>query len=149
MSHILPGKLYLGNVLNVNRLSWLNQHNIQTIVCVAGRSDVTIHDEIRACKTVHQFEIIDNESQILSFEPILQLIDESLANGGAVLVNCAVGISRSASFVIAYLMKTQKLSLDQAFAFVKRARPKINPNRFFMTQLAAYEQKLRILYTLQ
>ena len=138
MSHIIPGKLYLGNVVNVNRLQWLDQHNIQTIVCVASREDVVIRDEIRACKTVHQFEIIDNEHQILDFDPIVQLIEDSMANG-AVLVNCAVGISRSASFVIAYLMKTQHISLDAAFVFVKRARPNIHPNSSFMVQLRNYE----------
>ena len=144
MSHIIPGKMYLGNVVNVNRLQWLDQHNIQTIVCVASRRDVVIRDEIRACKTVHQFEIIDNEQQILDFDPIVQLIEESILQG-SVLVNCAVGISRSASFVIAYLMKTQHMSLDAAFALVKRARPKIQPNPSFMAQLRNYEASMNIL----
>ena len=142
MSHIIPGKLYLGNVVNVNRLQWLDQHNIQTIVCVASPRDVVIRDEIRACKTVHQFEIIDNEHQILDFDPIVQLIEDSMLQGGAVLVNCAVGISRSASFVIAYLMKTRNMSLDAAFAFVKKARPKIQPNPSFMAQLRNYEASM-------
>ena len=128
--------------MNVNRLSWLDQHNIQTILCVASPRDVVIRDEILACKTVHQFDILDNEDQILAFDPIVQLIEDSMKKG-AVLVNCAVGISRSASFVIAYLMKTQQLSLDAAFAQVKQARPKIQPNPSFVTQLVAYERKIR------
>ena len=145
MSHIIPGKLYLGNVLNVNRLSWLDQHNIQTIVCVASKKDVTIRDEILACKTVHQFDILDNEDQILEFDPVIRLIEDSMEKG-AVLVNCAVGISRSASFVIAYLMKTHQLSLDVAFARVKQARPKIQPNPSFVTQLVAYERNIQPIF---
>ncbi len=142
MSEIIPKKLYLGNVLNVNRLSWLNQHNIQTIVCVANRQDVVIRPEIWSTKTVHQFEIRDDEGQTLEFEPMVQLIDDALQQG-AVLVNCAVGMSRSPSFVMAYLMKTKRMSLDEAFVHVKRARPKINPNRAFLAQLQAYEQACR------
>ena len=141
MSEIIPKQLYLGNILNVNRLQWLNQHNIQTIVCVASKEDVHIKDEIWAAKTVYQFDIVDNGQQILDFDPIIQLIDESLKNG-AVLVNCAVGISRSPAFVIAYLMKTQHRSLLDAYRIVQRARPKIGPNGMFMEQLYQYEEML-------
>ena len=108
MSIIIPKQLYIGNVINVNRLQWLNQHNINTIICVASSKDVTISKEVRACKKVYQFDIMDNENQTLDFEPIIQLIEKSLEYG-AVLVNCAVGMSRSPTFVIAYLMKTKKL----------------------------------------
>lgn len=142
MSTIIPQKLYVGNILNVNRLQWQNQHNINTIICVASVRDVHINPDIRANKKVYQFDIMDNHEQTLDFEPIIALIDASLKNG-AVLVNCAVGMSRSPAFVIAYLMKTQKMSLRDAYRTVKSARPKINPNRFFMEQLEKYEVSLR------
>ena len=144
MSTIIPKNLFLGNVLNVNRLQWLNQHNINTIICVASTKDVTILEQVRACKTVWQFDIMDNENQKLDFEPVLELIDESL-NRGAVLVNCAVGMSRSPTFIIAYLMRTNKISLKEAYKIVKDARPKINPNPYFMKQLETYESSLSIL----
>jgi protein-tyrosine phosphatase len=138
MSEIIPNQLFLGNVLNVNRLSWLNQKNIQTIVCVANKEDVTIREEIRSCKTVHQFELVDNLTQELDFDSVIALIEYSLKQG-AVLVNCAVGLSRSPAFVIAYLMKTKKMSLNEAYQTVKRTRQKINPNSSFMKQLQEYE----------
>ena len=81
MSVILPGKLYLGNVVNVNRLPWLNQHNIHTIVCVASKDDVTIKPEIYASKRVYQWEIMDHTTQVLDFEPIIQQIEESMQYG--------------------------------------------------------------------
>lgn len=142
MSTILPHQLYLGNVLNVNRLQWLNQHNIQTIICVARKDDVVIRPDILASKTVHQFDLRDDNEQHLDFDPIVGLIIESLRHG-AVLVNCAVGMSRSPAFIIAFLMKTQHLTLNEAFVAVKRARPKINPNASFMHQLQEYEHTLR------
>lgn len=140
MSQILPN-LFLGNILNVNRLQWLDQKNIQTIICVASKEDARIKDEILANKTVYQFEIMDNGEQILDFEPVIELIEQGLQRG-AVLVNCLVGISRSPSFVIAYLMKTQHMSLHDAYAMVKRARPKIGPNDSFIEQLIEYEKRL-------
>jgi len=141
MSEVLRGQLYLGNVLNVNRLPWLDRHNIQTVICVATKDDVVIRDDVLAAKTVHQFEIVDREGQTLDFDRIVDLIEASLARG-AVLVNCAVGMSRSAAFVIAYFMKMHQMSLNDAYILVKRARPKINPNPSFRQQLVIYEQEL-------
>ena len=124
MSVIIPGSLYLGNVLNVNRLQWLEQHHIRTIVCVARSEDVTIKSDIKSAVTVHQFEIRDDLGQVLDFDAILPIIEDAMTRG-PVLVACAVGISRSPAFVIALLMKTRGWSLDEAFVHVKRARPKI------------------------
>ena len=141
MSAIILNELYLGNVLNANRLDWLNQKNIRTIICVASKEDVRIKPEIHSSKTVYQFEIYDNENQELDFNKIIQLIEKNMQRG-AVLVNCAAGVSRSATFVIAYLMKTKHISLEEAYQIVKRARPKIAPNQSFLDQLMKFEKKI-------
>jgi protein-tyrosine phosphatase len=62
-----------------------------------------------------------------------------LATGG-VLVHCAAGISRSASFVIAYLMYSEKLAFKEAAAAVKEVRPVICPNPGFVLQLKEWEK---------
>lgn len=59
-----------------------------------------------------------------------------------VLVHCYAGISRSATVVIAYLMRYRGLSFDAAYALVKLKRPCINPNSGFVTQLVRYEKML-------
>jgi protein-tyrosine phosphatase len=141
MSEIIPQKLFLGNVLNVNRLQWLDQKGIQTIVCVASKDDVTIQENIKACKTVYQLELLDNLTQKLDFDSVISLIEDGMKHG-AVLVNCVVGLSRSPAFVIAYLMKTQNMSLKEAYNEVRRARPKINPNSSFIRQLEEYQNSL-------
>ena len=105
---------------------------------MASKRDVHINPDILAHKKVYQFDIMDNHQQRLDFEPVIKLIDEASQNG-AVLVNCAVGMSRSPAFVIAYLMKTHQMSLHDAYVAVKSARPKINPNGYFMSQLREYE----------
>lgn len=141
MSVIIPNKLFLGNIVNASRLEWMNKQNINTVICVASERDVMINDNVKSNKIVYQFDILDIGCQVLDFDPIVDLIHNSFKNG-AVLVNCAVGISRSASFVIAYLMKYHKMSLNRAFTIVKTLRPKINPNPSFMIQLQNYEKKL-------
>ena len=52
------------------------------------------------------------------------------------------GISRSATLVIAYLMKYMGMSMQQAFTTISTKRRKINPNSGFMKQLQKYQHQL-------
>lgn len=68
-----------------------------------------------------------------------EYIDTYLNKGYNVLVHCFAGISRSASFVIAYLMHKYGMSFLEAYAYVKNKRSVIDPNIGFIYQLQAYE----------
>ena len=59
-------------------------------------------------------------------------------SGQAVLVHCKMGVSRSASTVIAYAMKQQHWPLDVALGFVRECRSIVKPNDGFMKQLQTY-----------
>lgn len=60
-------------------------------------------------------------------------------NNSKCLVHCKMGVSRSASTVIAYAMKEYGWSLEKANNFVKQKRNIAQPNPAFMKQLAEYE----------
>ena len=72
----------------------------------------------------------------------IRFIKEALNNKGNVFVHCYAGVSRSASFVIAYLMMKENLSFFQAMKFVKMKRPNIFPNPGFLSLLLEYESTL-------
>lgn len=61
---------------------------------------------------------------------------------GKVLVHCTVGVSRSATLVLAYLMIRQNLTLVEAIKTVKDHRGVI-PNRGFLRQLNGLDGILR------
>nr|XP_009669488.1 PREDICTED: dual specificity protein phosphatase 13 isoform A-like [Struthio camelus australis] len=64
-----------------------------------------------------------------------EFIHKALNTPGAkILVHCAVGVSRSASLVLAYLMINHHLSLVEAIKTVKEHRW-ISPNRGFLKHL--------------
>lgn len=56
-----------------------------------------------------------------------------------------MGISRSSSLVIAYLMKENSWKLNVAFGHVKKQRSYVNPNYGFQRQLKKFEIKLGLL----
>ena len=58
---------------------------------------------------------------------------------GSVLVHCHKGISRSASFIIGYLMKKNSFTFIEALSHVQTCRPIVQPNDSFTAQLINYE----------
>ena len=58
-----------------------------------------------------------------------------------IIIHCYSGKSRSASFVLAYLMKYHDMPLTDAYEHVREKR-KILPNIYFMQQLVMYNDSL-------
>jgi len=65
-------------------------------------------------------------------------IHGAVSQGGTIVVNCYMGLSRSASCVLAYLMLHQNMNLDKALTRVRTSRP-INPNEGFIEQLKKFQ----------
>lgn len=63
-------------------------------------------------------------------------------NQNRVLVHCAMGMSRSATMVIVYLMRKFNIGWQLAFDIVKLRRDVIDPNEGFISKLKEYDQKL-------
>lgn len=68
-------------------------------------------------------------------------MEATLFVAGRVLVHCHVGVSRSATLVLAYLMLKQKLTLVEAIHVVKDNRGVV-PNRGFLRQLIQLDGRL-------
>lgn len=55
-------------------------------------------------------------------------------------MHCQLGISRSGTAVVAYIMRARKIDRDRALDIVKRARPQVKPNAGFWEQLEVWER---------
>ncbi|KAF7325449.1 hypothetical protein MKEN_00393200 [Mycena kentingensis (nom. inval.)] len=77
-------------------------------------------------------------------EPICEWIEKAREEGGQVLVHCRVGVSRSATVVIAYVMKHLALPLVDAYLIVRSRRLSvlIQPNMRLLYNLCGWEIKL-------
>ncbi|CAF0908489.1 unnamed protein product [Adineta steineri] len=76
------------------------------------------------------------------FDRITDRIHQNIQQGKKTLVHCYVGRSRSASIILAYLMKYQQMSLREAFYYLRSRRHIIGPNFGFIKQLISYERSL-------
>lgn len=91
-----------------------------------------------------QIDVEDHPGQNLEpyFEQCNNQIEYDRCSNGKTLVHCLAGISRSVSLVLAYLMKHDGMTLEDAYNFVKMRRPCVGPNIGFWQQLIDYEKKL-------
>uniref|UniRef100_A0A8C7PW24 Protein phosphatase Slingshot homolog 1 n=1 Tax=Oncorhynchus mykiss TaxID=8022 RepID=A0A8C7PW24_ONCMY len=89
----------------------------------------------------HNIRVYDEETTDLlaHWNETYNFIVKAKKNHSKCLVHCKMGVSRSASTVIAYAMKEYGWSLEKALNFVKQKRSITRPNTGFMRQLAEYE----------
>jgi len=78
------------------------------------------------------------------FERVNAAIDAARASGGCAMVHCYASLSRSAAFILAYMMKNQQISLVEAIKEMKKKWDATWPNDTFVNQLLEYEQELCI-----
>ncbi|PWA99020.1 dual specificity protein phosphatase domain-containing protein [Artemisia annua] len=84
--------------------------------------------------------LTDSEgSNLLDYlEVSLDFIDQARKNG-SVLVHCFAGLSRSASIMTAYLMRSERLSVQDALASLRQSKPSVCPNDGFLEQLTMFQ----------
>ena len=69
----------------------------------------------------------------------MAFIAKAKAMNQKILIHCHMGISRSATVIISYLMAFHGISLDNAIGFLRHKRPIINPNPGFIGFLKTME----------
>ncbi|EGC38445.1 hypothetical protein DICPUDRAFT_17903, partial [Dictyostelium purpureum] len=136
-SEIIINFLYLGGTENAATKEQLQNLKITHIVNMASELD----DVYPHTYKYYRADLDDRPKANIyrHFQPVIDFINAAKREGGRVLVHCAMGISRSTTVVLAYLMKEDHLSFNDAYKFVKSKRTFVNPNHGFITQLKEYD----------
>lgn len=139
VGEVLPGQLILGSQDVAHDLPTLEMYKVTHILNLASYVANKFPDKL----TYKDIKINDlPEVPIFPiFNRAFEFIEEGIKSG-CVLVHCNAGVSRCASVVIGYLMKTRRMTYKDAFDLVKEKRPAICPNEGFRTQLKTYEKML-------
>lgn len=138
---VSPG-LYIGSFGAARNRDALATAGITHVVCACAEAEPVFPDELRYL----HLRVRDEMGVRLSehFDAAIAFIDAALASGGAVLVHCVMGRSRSATIVAAYLMRTERLPMLAALARIRAVRPIVSPNPSFALQLLRLERALGI-----
>ena len=139
-SIVFENKLFLGSGDQAGNKIVMEHLGITHIVNITRERPNSFSDTI----TYHSIKVDDESSTklIRYFPQIVEFIEEAIEDEGRVLVHCNLGVSRSSSAVLAYLMENKCWTLGDAYIFLKDRRPIIRPNHSFLRQLSQYEEKV-------
>ncbi|KAF2745569.1 dual specificity protein phosphatase 12 [Sporormia fimetaria CBS 119925] len=137
----VPGdlNLYIGGIFTLRRREALQQANITHVLSVLRLPlDKELFSPFK--HMVVEVDDVDDENLLEHFPATNKFIQEGLDGGGGVLVHCAMGKSRSATCIIAYMMHRNKCSPSEALSLLRQARSICEPNEGFMQQLELYHE---------
>ncbi|OQV12216.1 putative Dual specificity protein phosphatase 10 [Hypsibius exemplaris] len=139
-SQVLP-YLYLGNERDAGDIKRLSDLKVKYILNVTSHSPLHFEKEGLRYKRIPASDS-GQQNLMQYFQEAFDFIDEARRSDSNVLIHCQAGVSRSATIVIAYVMHSMQLSMDEAYKLVKDKRSVISPNLNFMGQLDEYGKGL-------
>ncbi|NXA99412.1 STYL1 protein, partial [Cnemophilus loriae] len=136
---ILPAKLYMANFKQASDKQIQKDLKIKALVNVSEQPVTLFAEE---GKSLHISVPDSLEADLFSsFPTICHFIDAQL-DVGAVLVFSSLGISRSSTATMAYLMHSCRFSLQRAWKYLLKCKMNMRPHRGFVEQLSAWETQI-------
>lgn len=132
---MIINNLYLGNVDTAKDIMLLQKHGIKAIINISAGA-IHFPSEFIYLK-VHLLD--KSDSKITDhINTVINFINDNIQKGG-VLVHCKAGMSRSPSFIFAYLMHSEmKMEADTALKLLKEKRPEIRPKKEFIDAITLF-----------
>ncbi|KAM4525742.1 dual specificity protein phosphatase 13B-like [Fundulus diaphanus] len=146
MDEVYPG-IYIGDMYAAKDKKTLQAQRVTHVLNAAdGKFNVNTGPGFYRDTNIvyHGVEAFDMSSFDLSpfFYPAANFIKNALSlPAGKVLVHCAMGLSRSSTLVLAYLMIHENMTLADAIKTVSANR-NVSPNEGFLEQLRSLDKKL-------
>ncbi len=136
--------LYLGNAYNASNFNQLNEFNITSVLNITNEIPNYFEEDINFDYLKISIDDTNNETIINHLDIALKFLNETKKEkpNQNVLVHCYMGSSRSASIILAYLIKYYRLTLDDALKLLKEKRPVVNINVDFWKDLEFFYKSL-------
>tara|TARA_B100001093_G_C26838231_1_gene1019326 strand:- start:2438 stop:2944 length:507 start_codon:yes stop_codon:yes gene_type:complete len=127
-------RIYLGNAFNARDYYNLESKNIGLILNCTEEIPNYFEDFFEYKKI--DIDDVNNANISPYLDEYADLIHNYIKNNDKnILVHCFMGSSRSATIVLAYLIKYQKFTPEKSLEYIKNLRDVVNPNISFYNQL--------------
>ncbi|XP_063677816.1 protein phosphatase Slingshot-like isoform X2 [Bolinopsis microptera] len=133
--------LYLGTEWNACNVEELQENGVTHILNVSRDIENFFEKNFQYLRV----DVLDRPDQNLLeyWQETYNFIKSCKEQGGKILIHCQMGVSRSASCTIAFIMKEYEQSFKDTLHTTKAKRNCVKPNPGFHTQLEIYEEILR------
>lgn len=134
-------RLFLGNKHSVAAVSALR---VSFVLCLCPSVEASLPSP--SLCAAQRVVLVDDPhpsfDALPSLEHATRLVAEALGKGSSVLVHCFGGQNRSATVVAAFLMRNENFAhstADATVAHLKKCRPLVSINAFYLAQLKKWE----------
>lgn len=135
---VVPG-IYIGSVASARNRPALSAIGVSHVICCSREAECYFPLELQYLHLKIRDEAGVRIDQY--FASTFAFIEGARRLGGAVLVHCTMGRSRSATIVAAYLIQKHGIRMLDALDVVRAARRVIAPNPSFALQLLRFERQ--------
>lgn len=137
----VSARLYVGSMSGARNLGLLMRHGITHVL-----NCCTLPNAHEGRLKYHRLDLTDSVADLPRMGDAIRdgvrFMHAAIETGGAVLVHCHRGISRSCTLAMAYLIWADRLSADEAFEELRRARRVCDPNLGFLCSLKDWERQV-------
>ncbi|KAJ4351846.1 uncharacterized protein N0V89_007190 [Didymosphaeria variabile] len=139
------GNLYIGGLYALYQTDLIKAANITHVLSVVDyEPNLSPNEHLSGLEKMHVWAEDDpNEDLLKWFEKTTKFVREGLQGNGGVFVHCAMGKSRSAAVVVAFLMWEFGVGVEEGLRWVEEGRPVCEPNPGFKEQLRVWEKMLK------
>eukprot|EP01062_Namystynia_karyoxenos_P028633 TRINITY_DN21670_c0_g2_i1.p1 TRINITY_DN21670_c0_g2~~TRINITY_DN21670_c0_g2_i1.p1 ORF type:complete len:356 (+),score=87.04 TRINITY_DN21670_c0_g2_i1:115-1182(+) len=137
-AHRVGNRLWVGDLAAAADSVFLSQVNVTHVVAVTQFGSAA-----RYYPTLVRYHVIPVRDKPVAplgdyLTPAVEFIRAALKSGGTVLIHSHFGLSRAPTVAAAYLVRTQRVSAEDALDLVEMNRPGTDPNQGFVKQLRAF-----------
>jgi dual specificity phosphatase 12 len=135
MNHVISN-VYLGNWFDSTNWDALRNEGI-THILTLNRTRIHTKKQLLEMKSrgISNMYISIDDNQYSDISRHFDKCFSFIRSADKVLVHCSAGVSRSSTVVAAFLINSTKMNADDALSFIRSKRPRVKPNRGFMSQL--------------
>ncbi|KAG7086674.1 hypothetical protein E1B28_002614 [Marasmius oreades] len=135
IDHVVDNQLYIGNLASAKASELQECLGITHIVSVCQNSHSTGPNHLAISVADSEYEDI-----LIHLPKACKFIQNALDDSGRVLVHCVMGVSRSTTVLVAYLMQSRRMSPNAALRLIQQSRPSVMPNYGFLKQLDVFAE---------
>jgi len=113
--------------------------------CCYGNNIYPVQSGVTSYMEIDADDIPGYPILMLHYGQARRFFDEARESGGRALVHCELGVNRSATLAVAYLVDSEGVTLTQAVRQVRIDRPNVLCNDGFRRQLVRFAAERRLL----
>lgn len=143
ITEIIPKKVFISNIEGSQNVPLLQSLGITHVVSILETRLVEFYPS-----TIQRLwvPVVDTASAVDGFEKqwqsALTFLTDCMQKGGASLIHCRAGMSRSSTILLAHCLDYHKMSLKDAWVNLYTKHPIAAPLTPFFNALIRYEQRL-------